>query len=281
LRTRVIWNRALLAALVCSAVALLQSVAGQAELSIPDFSGFWVHGVEQIVFDPAPDAGPGPVIDILNTECSPNCPLRPSGQPFIGDPSNHNLKQDAAEAVEAMGERWRSGEIVNVATELCGPSGVPHVLTLFGLVQFLQNSNEVTILYERDHQVRRIYLNQKHSENCEADWYGESVGHYEGNTLVVDTIGLSGNSLIDRFGVPQTSSTHVVERYRVNDDGNALIVQITVSDPIMYHLPWSGMITYSLRRNAMSLAETRCAENNKDAATGEDYPIPIATAVDF
>jgi hypothetical protein len=281
LKTLTTGKLAFFATLACSAVALPQSVTARAELSIPDFSGFWVHGVEQIVFDLTADGGPGPVIDILNKDCSPNCPPRPSGQPFIGDPSNPNLKPDAVEAVDAMGERWRGGEIVNVATELCGPSGVPHVVTLFGLVQFLQSPDQVTILYERDHQVRRIYLNQEHSENFEADWYGESIGHYEGNSLVVDTIGLGGHSLIDRFGVPQTSSTHVVERYRVSGDGNALVAHITVSDPKMFHKPWSGMITYSLRRNANSLAETRCAENNKDAATGEDYPIPIATAVDF
>jgi hypothetical protein len=272
---------ALFVALLCGRIAYPHGVSAQADLPIPNFSGYWVHGVEQIVFDPAPGDGPGPVIDILNVECTPNCLPRLSGQPFIGDPSNPNLKAEAERAVEVMGERWRGGEIVNVATELCGLSGVPHVLTLFGLVQFLQSPDEVTILYERDHQIRHIFLNQGHTENFGSDWYGESVGHYEGDTLVVDTVGLGGNSLIDRFGVPQTQKTHVVERYRISKEGNALIAHVTVSDPNMFHLPWSGTITYSHRSNPVSLQEVRCAENNKDAATGDDYPIPTATSLDF
>ncbi len=281
MRNRIRVSQALYAALICAGMVLPHNVSGQPQFSIPDFSGFWVHGVEQIVFDPAPNDGPGPVIDILNIECSPNCPPRLSGQAFIGDPANPNLKPEAAEAVAAMGGRWRSGEIVNVATELCALSSVPHVLTLFGLVQFLQERDQTTILYERDHQIRRVYMNQKHSENFDPDWYGDSVGHYEGDTLVVDTVGLGGDSLIDRFGVPQTSRTHVVERYRIGEDGNRLVAHVTVNDPDMFHKPWSGTITYSLRGSATRLAETRCAENNKDAATGEDFAIPIATTADF
>jgi hypothetical protein len=262
-------------------MVLPQCAFSQTNSVVPDFSGYWAHGVEQIVFSPAPESNAGPVIDILNIECTPNCLPRPSGQAFIGDPTNPNLKPAAAEAVKAMGDRWRAGEIVNVATELCGLSGVPHVLTLFGLVQFLQESEQITILYERDHQIRRVYMNQKHSENPNPDWYGESVGHYEGDVLVVDTIGLGENSLIDRFGVPQTTKTHVVERYQIDEGGKALSVHVTVSDPNMFHMPWSGTITYSRRANATSIIETRCAENNKDAATGEDYPIPIAVTADF
>jgi hypothetical protein len=271
----------LIASLVCAGTVLPQSALSQTNSATPDFSGYWVHGVEQIVFSPTPESGARPVIDILNIECTSNCPPRPGGQAFIGDPSNPNLKPAAAEAVKMMGDRWQGGEVVNVATELCGLSGVPHVLTLFGLVEFLQEHDQITILYERDHQIRRVYMNQKHSENPDPDWYGESVGHYEGDTLVIDTIGLRGDSLIDRFGVPQTTKTHVVERYRISEDRKALVAHVTVSDPNMFYLPWSGTITYSLRANATSIAENRCAENNKDAATGEDYPIPIALSVDF
>jgi hypothetical protein len=267
--------------LLCVGPMLPQCALGQTNSVVPNFSGFWAHGVEQIVFSPDPEAEAGPVIDVLNMECTPNCPPRPSGQAFIGDPTNPNLTPAAAEAVQNMGDRWRSGEIVNVATELCGLSGVPHVLTLFGLVQFLQEDDQVTIVYERDHQVRRIYLNQGHTRNPKPDWYGESVGHYEGDTLVVDTIGLGGDSLIDRFGVPQTIETHVVERFRIDESGNALRVHVTVSDPSMFYRPWSGSITYSRRPNAASITETRCAENNRDAATGEDYPIPTAASADF
>ena len=260
--------------------APLSSLA-QTPPAIPDFAGFWAHGVERIVFTPIPGNDTSPVIDVLNTECTPDCPRRPPGQPFIGDPNNPVLTPPAAAAVETMGNRWRSGEIVNVATELCGPSGVPHIATLFGLVQFLQAPDHVTILYERDHQTRRVFMNQKHSDNPAPSWYGESVGHYEGDTLVVDTIGLDNRSLIDRFGVPQTETTHVVERYRMSDDGSSLIAHITVEDPAMFTRSWSGTITYGRRTGMTKIEEVRCAENNRSAETGEDYPIPVENSFDF
>jgi hypothetical protein len=256
-------------------------LAAAQDEAIPDFSGFWAHGVDQIVFYPTGEGGPDPVMDIQNADCLPDCAAHVSGQPFVGDAANPNLTPLGAAAVQAMGDRWRSGEVVNVATELCGLSGVPHVLTIFGLVQILQMPDQITILYERDHQFRRIRMNQDHIRDPEPSWYGDSVGHYEGDTLVVDTVGLNDRSLIDRFGVPQTTETHVVERYRISDDGRSLVAHVTVTDPEMFVAPWSGRITYSLRANAMSIEEMICAENNKDAATGEDYPIPTALSADF
>ena len=90
----------------------------------PDFSGFFAHGVTQIVYQPIP-GGPSPVIDVQDMACSPNCPPRPAGRHFVGDHTNPILKPHAAAAVKANGDRWRAGEIVNAATELCAPSGVP------------------------------------------------------------------------------------------------------------------------------------------------------------
>jgi hypothetical protein len=81
--------------------------------------------------------------------------------------------------------------------------------------------------------------------------------------------------------VPQTTITHVVERYRVADDTRSLVAHVTVDDSNMFLLPWTGTITYALRANAVSIEEVRCAENNKDAATGADYPIPIDVTPDF
>jgi hypothetical protein len=232
--------------------------------------------VTQIVFTPIPGE-PSPVIDVLNVACTPNCPPRPGGQPFIGDPNNPILTPAGAAAVKAMGDVWRSGQPYNAATELCAPSGVPHILTVFGGVQFLQTPEMITILYHRDQQVRWVYLNQKHSPNPKPSWYGESVGHYEGDTLVIDTIGLNDKSIVDRFGAPQTETTHVVERYRVIDGGAALLAHVTVEDPKIFTTSWSGTITFNRNRNNQIPGEERCAENNKDAATGSDYSaIPMA-----
>jgi hypothetical protein len=248
--------------------------------AVPDFSGLWQHGVPQIVFQPIAGAAASPVIDVQDMACTPNCPPRPPGRFFIGDASNRNLTPAGAAAVRRMGERWTSGEIVNAATEVCAPSGVPHVITLLGPVQFLQTPDLVTILYQRDHQVRFIRMNQPHADDSRPSWYGDSVGHYEGDTLVVHTIGLNDKSIIDRFGAPQTERTRVTERYRVGADGRTLVAHVTVEDPEIFVMPWSGTITYT-RSNQPHLSEERCAENNRDAQGGGLLPIPMDDSPDF
>jgi hypothetical protein len=265
------------------AVRSLLPVAHAAEPAggvIPDFSGLWQHGVPQIVFHPIPGAPASPVIDVQDMACTPNCPPRPPGRLFVGDHTNKNLTPAGAAAVRRMGERWRSGEIVNAATEICAPSGVPHVITLLGPVQFLQTPDLVTILYQRDHQVRFVWMNRPHTARPKPSWYGESVGHYEGDTLVIETTGLNDKSIIDRFGAPQTERTRVTERYRISDDRRTLVAHVTVEDPGIFVAPWSGTITYT-RSNQPHINEERCAENNREATPTGVMPIPIDDSPDF
>jgi hypothetical protein len=87
---------------------------------------------------------------------------------------------------------------------------------------------------------RRIYLNVPHSANVKPSWTGESVGHYEGDTLVVDTIGINDKTYIDNFRTPHTENLHVVERFRMIDDGNILEANIRVEDPGAFTMPWNA-----------------------------------------
>jgi hypothetical protein len=167
-------------------------------------------------------------------------------------------------------------EIVLPAHSLCWPSGVPGALRMREPVRFLQEEDMVTLIYQRDHQVRRIHLNVAHTDDPAKSWYGESVGHYEGDTLVVDTIGLNDRTTSDWFGTPHSDKIHVVERYRIIDDGARMEVRFTVSDPGAFTQPWHSVVHYrSLGENA-EFNEIVCAENNKDASTGLDYPIPMS-----
>ena len=86
------------------------------------------------------------------------------------------------------------------------------------------------MMWQRDQQVRRILLTDKHSEDVKPTWFGESIGRYEnGDTLVVDTIGLSTkNSYIDNFRTPHTEKLHVVERFTISPDRNTLTAIVTV-----------------------------------------------------
>ena len=96
------------------------------------------------------------------------------------------------------------------------------------------------IIWQRDQIVRTVYLNQQHSKNPKPSWNGESVGHYEGDTLVVDTIGQTTKSFVDLFRTPHSEKLHVVERFRMLDGGKKLEVEMTVEDPAAFKKAWKG-----------------------------------------
>jgi hypothetical protein len=114
------------------------------------------------------------------------------------------------------------------------------------------------------------------------DSFGESIGHYEGNTLVVDTIGLATkNNYIDNFRTPHTAKEHVVERFSITPDGKSLEAVVTVDDPDTFNEPLHMKQTWHKVRNP--LIETVCAENNNDAIFFHQklFPIPEAKSSDF
>lgn len=265
---RALWAAAFIAGAL--AFPLAASAAGAA---VPDFSGYWEKGGAYVsTFAPIPGAEPGPVVD-------PN-PHNRVGIPWVGDYSNPILKPHAAALVKQAGDDALTGNEDLPAYSLCWPSGVPQVLNLRETVQLLQTPGQVTLLYQRDHQVRRVYLGVPHSTHPTPSWYGESVGHYEGaNTLVVDTIGLNDKSNTDKFGTPHSDQLHVVERYTLLNGGKIMQVDFTVEDPVTFTTAWSARATY--RRTKGPIQEIICAENNKNAETGEEYPIPMAHRADF
>ena len=107
-----------------------------------------------------------------------------------------------------------------------------------GRTYFIQTPKEVYIVWQRDQIVRHIYLNVPHTQNPKPSWNGESVGHYEGDTLVVDTIGQTTKSFVDLFRTPHSEQLHVVERFRLIEGGKALQVEMTIDDPVAFVKPW-------------------------------------------
>ena len=126
-------------------------------------------------------------------------------------------------------------------------------------------------------RVRRIRLDVPHSPNAKPSWYGESVGRYEGDTLVVDTIGFNGKTFVDSYRTPHTDKLHVVERIRLINVGNTLEVAFTVDDPGAYYQPWSG--TRNRHRTARPDSrpvEFECPEANDDYFDIGLEPVPTA-----
>jgi hypothetical protein len=142
-------------------------------------------------------------------------------------------------------------------------------------IYFIQSPKEVVMIYVGDEQVRRVYLNVSHAENPTPSWYGESIGHYEGNTLVIDTIGLNDRTTIDNFRTPHTDRLHVTEYWKLAEGGEMLEVNIKIEDPATFNAPWSAIQRY--RRVQRPWLEEVCAENNFQGG----YHTPIASKSDF
>jgi hypothetical protein len=171
-----------------------------------------------------------------------------------------------------------AGKIGYTARSSCRPAGVPTFMTYsrFEPIYFIQTPRQVTMMFAGDAQVRRVYLNVPHSENPKLSWYGESVGHYEGDTLVVDTIAQNNKTFVDNYRTPHTEKLRVGERWKLVDDGKMLEVNIRVEDPDTYYEPWSALQRF--RRVQLQMREEICAENNQHLF---DYGVPVANKPDF
>ena len=215
--------------------------------------------------------------------------IRSGRQPTlrIGDAKDPVLKPWAAKIMADSNEEALSKkvDVPFAAQARCWPGGVPgQLLYPAEPAYFIQTPKEVWMIWQRDHMVRRVYLRDKHSAKVKPDWFGESIGHYEGNnTLVVDTIGLAAKKYgyIDNFRTPHTDKEHVVERFTISPDGKSLTALVTVEDPDTFNEPLHMMQTWHKVRNP--LLETVCAENNNDAIFFHQklYPIPQADKPDF
>src|SRR4029077_6097570 len=161
-----------------------------------------------------PLSGPGPVRNRSRLRTGES-----NGSQLVGDYTNPILKPHAAEVVKQYGEISQKGVTYPTPANQCWPQPVPYIFWTIG-VQLLQQPDKVTILYSNpDHEFRQVRVNQPHPVQVTPSWHGDSVGHYEGDTLVIDTVGIKVGryTMIDRFGTPYTEALHVVERYRFLD----------------------------------------------------------------
>jgi len=255
-------------------------LAAEQGASIPDFSSndaAWVFGLGDYI------AIPGEPSPTRNDAAHPyvsNNEFRARGaQPTyrIADLSNPNIKPWAKEIMKRENDKALSGGMPFSARASCMPMGVPaFMMAAVEPIHFMQTPKQVTMIFSGDAQVRRVYLDVPHSANLKPSWYGESVGHYEGDTLVVDTIGLNDKTFVDNYRTPHTAKLHVVERYKLIDDGKTLQVTFRVEDPDTFYQPWSAI--GKLRRVQMPMHEEACAENNQNLF---DYHIPVANKSNF
>ena len=181
-------------------------------------------------------------------------------------------------------ESMQAGKPYPTPSGTCWPM-VPPLIFRVREMQLVQNKDHVTLIYMQDHEVRRVRIGGAHPANLTPTWHGDSIGHYEGDTLVVDTVGIKPGKwpVLDRYGTPRSDALHVIERYRLIDgqaaedamlahhrtftraptgkaDGyggvfdsdmsrKGLQVTVTVEDPKMFRKPYTGLVTYRPESN--------------------------------
>jgi len=142
----------------------------------------------------------------------------------------------------------------------CSPPGMPYIYMQIFPLQIVQTPKEVIELFEYDHTVRHIYTDgRKHPAALKPSYNGHSIGHWEGDTLVVDTVGLNGKLWLDRLGHPESAQMHIVERVHRVDD-KTLQVDFTFDDPKSYPKPWTALIRYRLKPD-WDILELVCEDN--------------------
>jgi hypothetical protein len=277
-RKRQILSLGLLASLAGTA-AVQQAMAASAP---PDFSSTtqtaWV-GIGIGALLPVPGS-PKPVGQDPAHRYVPNG--TPGEQPTqrISDIGNPNLKQWAKDVMKKDNDEVLAGKFAFTARSSCKPGGVPGFDVLLGGALFiLQSPREVTMIFSGNNETRHILLNASHSANPKPSWYGESIGHYEGDTLVVDTIGFNDKTFLDNYRTPHTDKLHVTERWRLIEGGKKLEILMTIDDPGTFYQPWQALRQYN--RVNRTLSEDACSENNINNPFGIDYGTPVAEKPDF
>jgi hypothetical protein len=285
-------RRAVAATALCAALATIPATAadkGAIPIFSPNSTIGWIAGVPESdapigqEFLP-PRSGPGPVtFDKAHPYVDDGLARRRNIQPTfrVADVSNPILQSWARDALKKANARVLAGKAAFTPKERCWPNGVPGWL-LYPVtpVYFLQRQDEVVMIWEEDHMVRHVYLNAAHSAHPKPSWFGESVGHYEGDTLVVDTIGFNDRTFVDNFRTPHTTQLHVIERYRLADGGKSLDVDVRVEDPGAFTTAWNARQHYH-RSTAGPMGEKVCAENNQNWFGYDVEPIPQAKNPDF
>ena len=302
MKRRDLFLSAALAAATAGAPVLAQdtpSAIAHKEGQVPDFSGPWRH---QSLPGPEPLASGPTSLKNLSRRNG----VSDYGE-LVGDYMNPILKPEAAAIVKRNGEISKSGVAFGNPSSQCWPEPVPFIFKSFGM-EMLQQKDKITILYDTDHQHRVVRMNASHPAKVKPSLHGDSIGHWEGDTLVIDTVGQRTDrpyAMVDIYGTPYTDKLHVVERYRLIDyeaaqdglerdakenqrapgdidpnyRGKFLQVYFTVEDPNVFTTPWSATVTY--RPDRGSWGESVCSENPHEYYYNRDSDVPVASTPDF
>ena len=247
---RTLAARALSVSGIIVLVLAAQGTAAVAQNATPDLSGVYTRGlymkpppgIDTEVILPSGGVipgmyGPGPIRHQTGADLDTYFAM--------GDSRMPTLKFRAREAVTAHNAATAAGTITPPSTQTCVPSGLFMQLTNPGAMRITQTPEQITLEFESDGDTRVIHMNAEHPADLEPSMNGYSIGRWEGDTLVVDTIGIDERSLLDRYGTPHSTALHVVERVRLIKNGEALENYVFGEDTPNFFAPWWGVVTYA------------------------------------
>ncbi|MDP8990000.1 MAG: hypothetical protein M3N41_07970 [Acidobacteriota bacterium] len=223
----------------------------------PDLSGVWhVKGesIEEKKRLFGPDYG-----RIVVPGMEPGTTSKYALNIFVDYPPGEIIMRPEAQAI--FDRRRKEGELPGPTR--CLPLGIPGSTLVSEVHKIVQAPGLIIIMLELDSMTRQIHTDgRKLPVDSSPSWLGYSVGKWEGDTLVVDTIGFNDRTWLDGMGHPHSEDLHLVERYRRPDFGH-LNVEMTFDDPKMYNKPFTVKVTHLLQADS-DILEYVCAENEKD-----------------
>jgi len=159
-------------------------------------------------------------------------------------------------------------------TGFCLFPGVPRINNSPFPMRIVQTADSIVFLYEYMTTYRAVPLGvREHSKNAQPTFLGDSIGWWDGDALVVDTVALNDRTWLDTAGHPHSDALHVTERYRLTDEKH-IAYEVTVDDPKIYTRPWTNHRVLDRLKPGDHLMEYSCEENNKDRDEGHLRPGP-------
>jgi len=220
----------------------------------PDFSGLWERPYTPDMTVTSRD-GKTQVAD-------PSLPDEPSKDPNARGPKKKVLPFTAAGKAE-----WEAYDAANGDyTGMCMPFGLIRSVNSPDPLQIMQNPKYLGELWEQNTWFHLVRINGEHPKSLTPTWFGDSIGKWDGDTLVIDTIGFNNRTRLDTIGHPHSDKMHVIERYSRPDLGH-INYEIVIDDPVTFTKPWKNTRVFTLRPD-WEIMEYSCEENNKDFFEG-------------
>jgi hypothetical protein len=207
--------------------------------------------------DPEPPGGfpPGYLDDL-----TPMLPGKTVEDVNYRNPNSPLLQRWAQAVMKATNDALMAGIPADAG---CRPPSLARLLRS-STYQIVQTPTEIIFLYANNARWRIVHLNKSHPAKLDYSFLGHSVGHWEGDTLVVDTIGLKSNPGGGNYGSPTTESLHVIEHLRLFNDGKAIENRIHMDDPHAFTKPWRALLTTRRIMPLPAVEESFC----EDPASG-------------